>query len=78
MLSSALPSKRAVWVNIEIMRSFVKLRELLASNSILARKLDALERKYDKQFKVVFDAIRGLMSTPVTSKHPIGFRKWDE
>ena len=77
MLSSVLHSKRAVRVNIEIMRSFVKLRELLASNSKLARKLDALERKYDKQFKVVFDAIRGLMTTPATSKRPIGFRKWD-
>jgi hypothetical protein len=58
MLSSVLRSKRAVLVNIEIMRAFVKLRQLLASHSELARKLDQLEKKYDQQFKIVFDAIR--------------------
>jgi hypothetical protein len=60
MLSSVLKSKRAVQVNIQIMRAFVRLRELLATHKDLARKLAALERKYDAQFKVVFDAIREL------------------
>jgi hypothetical protein len=64
MLSSVLRSERAVKVNIEIMRTFVKLRRLLATHEDLARKLDALERKYDRQFKVVFDAIRELMAPP--------------
>jgi hypothetical protein len=72
MLSSVLRSERAVRVNIEIMRAFVKLRELLATHKDLARKLEALERKYDAQFKVVFDAIRQLMAPPKTKR--IGFR----
>ena len=71
MLSSVLRSKRAITVNIEIMRAFVKLRQLLASNAELSRRLDALESKYDKQFKVVFDAIRQLMATP--TRKEIGF-----
>jgi hypothetical protein len=58
MLSSVLRSERAVQVNIEIMRAFVRLRRILASHADLARKLESLERKYDTQFKVVFDAIR--------------------
>ncbi len=58
MLSSILKSKRAIQVNIEIMRTFVRLRRILASHAELARKLDSLEKKYDAQFKVVFDAIR--------------------
>lgn len=62
MLSSVLRSPRAVQVNIEIMRAFVRMRQLVASSSDLARKLGALEKKYDAQFKVVFDAIRALMS----------------
>ena len=74
MLSSVLRSKRAITVNIEIMRAFVKLRQLLASNAELARRLDKLESKYDKQFKVVFDAIRHLMATPVRNRKEIGFR----
>ena len=74
MLSSVLNSERAVLVNIEIMRAFVKLRQLLASNSELSRRLDDLESKYDKQFKVVFDAIRHLMATPVRNRKEIGFR----
>ncbi len=78
MLSSVLRSKRTVQVNVEIMRSFVKLRELLTSNSKLARKLEALEKKYDKQFKLVFDAIRALMTPAETRKRPIGFREWEE
>jgi hypothetical protein len=73
MLSSVLRSKRAVQVNIEIMRAFVRLRRILASHADLARKLDALEKKYDTQFKVVFDAIRELMKPPETKKRPIGF-----
>lgn len=64
MLSSVLRSTRAVQVNILIMRAFVKLRQLLAARTGLARKLDALERKYDAQFKVIFDAIRELMKPP--------------
>jgi len=73
MLSSVLRSKRAVAVNIEIMRAFVKLRQLLASNAELACRLDELESKYDKQFKIVFAAIRQLM-TPVRARKEIGFR----
>jgi len=64
MLSSVLRSHRAVEVNIEIMRTFVRLREMLATNKNLARRLDALEKKYHAQFKVVFDAIRQLMAPP--------------
>jgi hypothetical protein len=73
MLSSVLNSPRAIQVNIEIMRAFVRLRALLASNEELARRLDALEQKYDAQFKVVFDAIRQLMSPPEPKRRPIGF-----
>ena len=76
MLSSVLNSERAVKVNIEIMRAFVRLRQMLASNAELARKLDALEKKYDHQFKVVFDAIKQLMIPPDTKKKSkIGFRR---
>jgi ORF6N domain len=79
MLSSVLRSRRAVRVNIEIMRAFVRLRQLLASNAELTRKLIALERKYDAQFKVVFDAIRELMTPPEPKKRrPIGFAPWDD
>jgi len=74
MLSSVLRSPRAIRVNVEIMRAFVRLRGLLASNQVLAKKVDALEKKYDSQFKVVFDAIRRLMASPITGRHPIGFR----
>jgi hypothetical protein len=78
MLSSVLRSDRAVRVNIEVMRAFVRLRQMLASNVALARKLAALERKYDKQFKVVFDAIRELMTPPEPpKKRPIGFLPGD-
>ena len=73
MLSSVLRSKRAVQVNIAIVRTFVRLRELLLSNADLARKLDALEKKYDAQFKVVFDAIRELMTPAERPKRQIGF-----
>lgn len=74
MLASVLRSKRAVQVNIAIMRTFVRLRELLLSNTDLAHKLAALEQRYDAQFKVVFDAIRELMSPPEPPKRQIGFR----
>ncbi len=73
LLSSVLRSKRAVLVNLGIMRAFVRLREMLASNTELARKLDALEKRYDAQFKVVFDAIRRLMAPPSGPKREIGF-----
>ncbi len=73
MLSSVLRSDRAVQVNIEIMRTFVKLRAMLASHAQLARKLDALEKKYDRQFKVVFDAIRQLMKPPRQDLPQLGF-----
>jgi hypothetical protein len=73
MLSTVLNSERAIQVNIEIMRAFVRLRQLLASNDRLARKLEALEKKYDAQFKVVFDAIRQLMTPPEPKKRKIGF-----
>lgn len=77
MLSSVLRSRRAVLVNVEIMRAFVRLRNLLSSNAVLARKLATLERKYDSQFKVVFDAIRELMTPSVPAgKRPIGFAPW--
>jgi hypothetical protein len=75
MLSSVLRSPRAVRVNIEIMRAFVHLRRLLQQNADLARQLAALERKYDTQFKVVFDAIRRLMAPPGKADRPIGFRR---
>jgi hypothetical protein len=75
MLSSVLRSPRAIQVNIEIMRAFVQLREMLISNKELARKLADLERKYDKQFAVVFTAIRQLMELPpVKPKGQIGFK----
>jgi hypothetical protein len=74
MLSSVLNSERAISVNIEIMRAFVRLRRLLATNVDLARKLATLENKYDAQFKVVFDAIRKLMIPPEPKRQPIGFR----
>jgi hypothetical protein len=74
MLSSVLRSKQAIAVNIEIMRAFVRLRQILASHADLARKLDALEKKYDSQFRVVFDAIRQLMQPPPEPGHKkIGF-----
>ena len=75
MLSTVLNSERAVKVNIEIMRTFVRLRQMLASNAELSRKLQALEKKYDSQFKVVFDAIRQLMKPDEPKKKPIGFRR---
>lgn len=75
MLSSVLNSKRAVQVNIEIMRAFVNLRQMLSSNAELARRLNTLEKKYDSQFKAVFDAIRQLMIPPESKKKKIGFKR---
>ena len=74
MLSSVLRSRRAIHVNVEIMRAFVRLRQMLASHADLARKLAALERKYDAQFRVVFDAIRELMAPAPRKRPPIGFQ----
>ncbi|TAJ22602.1 MAG: ORF6N domain-containing protein [Nitrospirae bacterium] len=74
MLSSVLKSNRAVQVNIAIMRAFVRLREMIASHKDLARRFDELEKKYDKQFKVIFDAIRELMA-PATTRRRIGFQR---
>jgi len=74
MLSGVLTSRRAVLVNVEIMRTFVRLRQILSSHAELARKLEELEQKYDSQFRVVFDAIRELMSTDQGESRPIGFR----
>jgi hypothetical protein len=73
MLSSVLQSPRAILVNIEIMRAFVRLRQMLISNAELARKLNALEKKYDAQFKVVFDAMRELMTPPDKPRRRIGY-----
>jgi len=73
MLSSVLRSQRAVKVNIEIMRAFVGLRRMLAGNHVLAKKLNEMERRYDGQFKVVFEAIRQLMAVPEKPKRRIGF-----
>ena len=78
MLSSVLNSPRAVQVNIGIMRAFVKLRQMLASNAELAGKLDTLEKKYDAQFKIVFRAIRQLMSPPEPKRREIGFHVKNE
>jgi len=74
MLSSVLNSKRAIKVNIQIIRSFVKLREIVSSHKDLVRKLEDLEKKYDSQFKIVFNAIRELMSAPEKPLRKIGFK----
>ena len=74
MLSSVLNSKRAVQVNIQIMRTFAALRELLAAHKDIARKLEEMEKKYDQQFKIVFEAIRQLLEPPPASRRQIGFK----
>jgi hypothetical protein len=79
MMSSVLRSERAVLVNIDIMRAFVRLRELLASHVELARRLDELEKKYDAQFRIVLDAIRDLMRPPPSPpRRRIGFHVQDD
>ncbi len=74
MLSSVLRSKRAIEVNIAVMRTFVRLREMISSNKVLARQLAELEKKYDAQFRVVFEAIRELMAEPTPKSRRIGFK----
>jgi hypothetical protein len=74
MLSSVLNSERAIQVNIEIMRIFVRLRQMLASNAELATKLEQMEKKYDAQFRVVFDALRSLITPPRQKRKQIGFK----
>jgi len=79
MLANVLNSERATQTSVQVVRAFVRLRQMLASNAELARKLEALEKKYDRQFKVVFDAIRQLMSPPARPKREIGFHvKYDD
>jgi len=75
MLSSVLRGSRAVRVNIAIMRAFIRLRVMLASNADLARKLDALEKKYDARFEIVFQAIRDLMTPVPAPRKRIGFHR---
>jgi len=74
MLSSVLHSERAIQVNIAIMRAFVQLREMIGSNKGLARRLNELEKKYDSQFRIVFEAIRELMAEPESRVKRIGFK----
>lgn len=78
MLSSVLNSERAIKVNIAIMRAFVKLREMIASHKDLAKRLDELEKRYDAQFRVVFDAIRQLMTPIEPKRRKIGFRRGED
>jgi hypothetical protein len=73
MLANVLNSERAAQTSVQVVRAFVRLRQLLSSNTELARKLEALENKYDRQFKAVFDAIRQLMSPPKEKRREIGF-----
>jgi len=77
MAASVLNTQRAVEVSVFVVRAFVQLREMIASHKDLARKFAAMEKKYDKQFRVVFDAIRQLMAEPPTKKRPIGFIQKD-
>jgi hypothetical protein len=74
MLSSVLHSERAIQVNIAIMRAFVQLREMIGSNKGLSRRLNELEKKYDSQFRIVFEAIRELMAEPEPKVKRIGFK----
>ncbi|UCH45282.1 MAG: ORF6N domain-containing protein [Nitrospiraceae bacterium] len=78
MLSGILNSDRAIQVNIAIMRTFVRLRWMIASHKDLARKLSSLERKYDSQFRIVFEAIKELMAPPAKKKRKIGFNREGE
>lgn len=73
MLSSVLRSERAVQVNVAIMRTFVRLREMLKTHEELRRKIDAMEKKYDARFQTVFATIKQMLETPVAAKKPIGF-----
>src|SRR5437899_2853539 len=73
MLSSVLRSERAVQVNIEIMRAFVRLREMLTSNEALRRKIEEMEKRYDTRFQIVFAAIKDMLEAPQKPKRSIGF-----
>ena len=75
MLSSVLNSERAIQVNIQIMRAFIKLKEMLSTHKDLKQKIEEMEKKYDYQFKIVFDAIKQLLEPPVKPKGKIGFQK---
>jgi len=75
MLSSVLKSKRAIQVNIQIMRAFIKLKEMLATHKDLKLKIEEMEKKYDYQFKIVFDAIKQLLEPPEEPKGKMGFQK---
>ena len=75
MAATVLNSKIAVQASVQVVRAFIKLRQMLASNAELASRLSELENKYDAQFKVVFDAIRKLMTPPQTARKQIGFAK---
>jgi hypothetical protein len=74
MLSTVLSSERAIRVNIEIMRAFVRLRQMIASNAELSHRMNELERKYDRQFRVVFEAVRQLTKPDASDRKEIGFR----
>ena len=79
MLANVLNSERAAQTSVQVVRAFVRLRQMLASNAELARKLEAMEKKYDRRFKIVFDAIRQLMSPPEPKRREIGFHvKYDD
>ena len=78
MLSTVLNSERAIQVNIEIIRAFVRIRKMLSSNASMARKVKALEKKYDEQFAVVFEAIYKLMAPPEKKQRKIGFKRGKE
>jgi hypothetical protein len=74
MLSSVLNSERAIQVNIQIMRAFTKLRKMISSHEDLRRKIEAMEEKYDEQFRIVFEAIKELLRTEAHPKKKIGFK----
>lgn len=78
MLSGVLNSKRAIMANIQIMRTFTKIREMLATHKDLQKKIDDMEKKYDHQFKTVFDAIKQLLTPPEAKKRKIGFKREHE
>ena len=73
MLSSVLNSERAIEVNIQIMRTFTQLREMVENHKELRKKIEEMEKKYEHQFKVVFEAIKRLLEPPAKPKNPIGF-----
>lgn len=74
MLSSVLKSERAILVNIQIIRTFTKLREMIFENDYLRQKLEVMEKQYDEQFKIVFDALRRVLAEEDEPKSEIGFK----